>query len=135
MNKRVKQGDDDKNVGTIVGVGLTHTYKLMIRSPWRHEKPVSWRWNERSMDSFWKENQTNFEIQSQCSWNILITYSGLIFSCRTSAICKTADMSFKTRLEAKFKREYQTVELFFRQKPGSHLLYRSTRQTNLFFGD
>ena len=30
----------------------------------------------------------------------------------------TADMSFKSRLEADFKREYQNVEFLFRQRPG-----------------
>ena len=37
---------------------------------------------------------------------------------RTSAIYITADMSFKTRLQADFKREYQIVEFLFRQIPG-----------------
>ena len=37
---------------------------------------------------------------------------------RTSAICITADISFKSRLEADFKREYQNVEFLFRQRPG-----------------
>ena len=32
-------------------------------------------------------------------------------------ICITADMSFKTRLEADFKREYQNVEFLLRQRP------------------
>ena len=33
-------------------------------------------------------------------------------------MCITADMSFKSRLEADFKREYQNVEFLFRQRPG-----------------
>ena len=33
-------------------------------------------------------------------------------------ICITADMSFKSRLEADFKGEYQNVEFLFKQKPG-----------------
>ena len=37
---------------------------------------------------------------------------------KTSAICITADMSFNTRLEVDFKREYQNVEFLFRQRPG-----------------
>ena len=36
----------------------------------------------------------------------------------TSAISITADMSFKSRLETDFKREYQNVEFLFRQRPG-----------------
>ena len=36
----------------------------------------------------------------------------------TSAICITADMSFKSRQEADFKRDYQNVEFLFRQRQG-----------------
>ena len=48
----------------------------------------------------------------------MITDRDFILSDRTSAICITADMSFKTRLEAEFRREYQNVEFLFRQRPG-----------------
>ena len=48
----------------------------------------------------------------------MITDSDFILSDRTSAICITADMSFKSRLEAGFKREYQNLEFLFRQRPG-----------------
>ena len=47
-----------------------------------------------------------------------ITDSDFILSDRTSAICITADMSFDTKLETDFKREYQNVEFLFRQRPG-----------------
>ena len=49
--------------------------------------------------------KTKFEIPNEYSENILITDSDFILSDRTSAICITADMSFKSRLEADFKRE------------------------------
>ena len=62
--------------------------------------------------------KTKFEIPNEYSENILITDSDFILSDRTSAICITADMSFKSRLEADFKREYQNVEFLFRQRPG-----------------
>ena len=62
--------------------------------------------------------KTNFEIPNEYSENILITDSELILSDRTSAICITADMSFNTRLELDFKREYQNVEFLFRQRLG-----------------
>ena len=58
--------------------------------------------------------KTKFEIPNEYSENILITDSDFILSDRTSAICITADMSFKSRLEADFKREYQNVEFLFR---------------------
>ena len=44
--------------------------------------------------------------------------SDFILSDGTSAICITADMSFKSRLKADFKNEYQNVEFLFRQRPG-----------------
>ena len=62
--------------------------------------------------------KTKFEIPNEYSENILITESDFILSDRTSAICITSDMSFNTRLEADFKREYQNVEYLFRQRPG-----------------
>ena len=61
--------------------------------------------------------KTKFEIQNEYLDNILITDSDFILSDKTSAICITADMSFKTRLKADFKREYQNVESLFRQRP------------------
>ena len=48
--------------------------------------------------------KTKFEIPNEYSENILIMDSDFILSDRTSAICITADMSFKLRLEADFKR-------------------------------
>ena len=62
--------------------------------------------------------KTKFEIPNEYSENILITDSDFILSDRISAICITADMSFKTRLETDFKRKYQNVEFLFRQRPG-----------------
>ena len=62
--------------------------------------------------------KTKFEIPNKYSENILVTDSDFILSDRTSAIGITADMSFNTRLEADFKREYQNVDFLFRQKPG-----------------
>ena len=62
--------------------------------------------------------KTKFNIPNEYSKNILITDSDFILSDRTSAICITADISFKSRLEADFKRKYQNVELLFRQRPG-----------------
>ena len=53
--------------------------------------------------------KTKFEIPNEYSENILITDSDFILSDRTSAICITADMSFKSRLEADFQREYLGV--------------------------
>ena len=60
---------------------------------------------------------TKFEMANEYSENILITDSDFILSDRTSAIYISADMSFNTRLEADFKREYQNVEFLLRQRP------------------
>ena len=62
--------------------------------------------------------KTKFEIPNEYSENILITDSDFILSDRTSAIYITADMSFNTRLEADFKREYKNVEFLLWQRPG-----------------
>ena len=62
--------------------------------------------------------KTKFEMLNEYSVNFLITDNDFILSDRTSAICVTADMNFKSRLEADFKREYQNVEFLFRQRPG-----------------
>ena len=73
---------------------------------------------EKAEPTIGRNLKTKFEIPNEYSENILITDSDFILSERTSAICITADMSFKSRLEADFKREYQNVEFLFRQRPG-----------------
>ena len=62
-----------------------------------------------------KNVPTKFEIPNEYSENILITDNDFILSERTSAVCKTMNMSFKTILEADLKREYQNVEFLWRQ--------------------
>ena len=73
---------------------------------------------EEAESTIGRNFKTKFEIPNEHSENILITDSDFILSDRTSAICITADMSFKSRLEADFKREYQNVEFLFSQRPG-----------------
>ena len=73
---------------------------------------------EEVVPTIGKKFKTKFEIPNEYTENILITDSDFILSDRTSAICITADMSFNTRLETEFKREYQNVEFQFRQRPG-----------------
>ena len=62
--------------------------------------------------------KTKLEIPNEYSESIMITDSDFILSDSTSAICIIADMSFRSRLEADFRREYQNVEFLFRQRPG-----------------
>ena len=61
--------------------------------------------------------KTKFDIPNEYSENILIMDNDFILSDRTSAICITVDMSFNTRMEADYKREYHN-EFLFRQIPG-----------------
>ena len=102
-----------------VGVGLTHTEIFMIKKL-REVRETSEleRDEEEPEPTIGRNFKTKFEIPNEYSENVLITDSDFILSNRTSAICITADMSFKSRLEADFKREYQNVEFLFRQRPG-----------------
>ena len=103
-----------------VGVGLTHTENLMIKKlrEMRETSGLELDGEEAEPTTIGRNFKTKFEIPNEYSENILITDSVFILSDRTSAICITADMSFKSRLEADFKREYQNVEFLFRQRPG-----------------
>ena len=102
-----------------VWVGLTHTENLMIMKL-REVRETNWLEldQEEAEPTIGLNFNTKFEIPNEYSENILITDSDFILSDRTSAICITADMSFKSKLEADFKREYQNVEFLFRQRPG-----------------
>ena len=102
-----------------VGVGLTHTENLMIKKLKEVRETSELELEEEEPEPTIGRNfKTKFEIPNEYSENIMITDSDFILSNRTSAICITADMSFKSRLEADFKREYQNVEFLFRQRPG-----------------
>ena len=102
-----------------VGVGLTHTENLMIKKLREVRETSGLELDgEEAEPTIGRNFKTKFEIPNEYSENILITDSDFILSDRTSAICITADMSFKSRLEADFKREYQNVEFLFRQRSG-----------------
>ena len=60
----------------------------------------------RNWACYWKKIQNKLAIPNENSEKILITEKfDFILSDRTSAISRTADMNFKTRLEADFKRK------------------------------
>ena len=102
-----------------VGLGLTHTENLMIKKLRKMRETSELELDgEEDEPTIGRNFKMNFEIPNEYSENILITDSDFILSDRTSAICITADMSFKSRLEAYFKREHQNVEFLFRQRPG-----------------
>ena len=102
-----------------MGVGLTHTKNLVIKKLREVNETNGLELDEEEAEPAIGRNfKTKFDIPNEYSENILITDSDFILSDRTSAICIAADMSFKSRLEADFKREYQNVEFPFRQRPG-----------------
>ena len=102
-----------------VGVGLTHAKNLMIKKLREVRETNGLELGEEEAEPTIGRNfETKFEIPNEYFDNILITDSDFILSDRTSAICITADVSFKSRLEADFKREYQNLEFLFRQRPG-----------------
>ena len=102
-----------------VGVGLIHTENVMIKKLREVRESNGLKLDQEEAEpTIGRKFQTKFEIPYGYSKNILITDSDIILSDRTSAICITADMSFKSRLETDIKREYQNVEFLFRQRPG-----------------
>ena len=102
-----------------VGVGLTHTENWMIKKLREVRETSGLELDEEEAEPTIERNfKSKFEITNEYSETILLTDSDFILSDRTSAICITADMSFKSRLEADFKREYQNVDFLFRQRPG-----------------
>ena len=84
--------------------------------------------------------KTKFDIPIEYSENILIMDNDFILPDRTNAICITADMSFNTRMEAEFKREYRGVfvQAYTRiERPGgtSSFSLKSSRQILMLFSD
>ena len=118
--------DPTKSTGTSinvfvrgVGVGLIHTENLMIKKLKEVREANELELDEEEPEpNIGRNFKTKFEIPNEYSENIMITDSDFILSNRTSTICITADMSFKSRLEADFKREYHNVEFLFRHRPG-----------------
>ena len=84
-----------------VGVGHTHTENLMIKKLKEVRETKELELDEDEAEPTIRKNfKTKFEIPNEYSDNIMITDSDFILSDRTSAICITADMSFRSRLEA-----------------------------------
>ena len=102
-----------------MGVGITHTKSLMIKKFGEVRETHGLELDQVEAEPTIGRNfKIKLEISKEYSENILITDSDFILSDRTSAICITADMSFKSRLEVDFKREYQNVEFLLRKRPG-----------------
>ena len=119
LNQVRSTGTSSKIFVREAGVGLTHTENLKIKKLRELRETNSLELNQEGAEPAIGRNcKTKFEIPSKYSESILIIDSDFILSDKTSAICITAYMSFKTRLEADFKKEYQSVEFLFRQRPG-----------------
>ena len=100
-------GDVDKKFCPGMGVGLTHTENLMIKKLREMRETNGLDLDlEEAEPTIGRNFKTKFEIPNEYSENILITDSDFILSDRTSAISITLIMSFNTRLEADFKREW-----------------------------
>ena len=107
--------------GLRVGVGRTHTGKLLIKklklaretgdleaeTVEDPKKPVI----GSVVDSY-------FNLPNEYSSSIVLTDSDFILTNRTCAIAITADMSFRKALAADFKREYKNIEFLWKQRPG-----------------
>ena len=120
---------------------LTRTKNLIIKKLREVRETSGLELDEEEAEPTIGRNfKTKFEITNDYSESILITDSDFILSDRTSAICITADMNFKSRLETDFKGEYQNVEFLFRQRPGweewlrfPHQFHKSQANTCAFW--
>ena len=115
-----------------LGVGLTHTENLMMKKLKEVSETIELELDEEEAEpTIWRNFKTMFEIRNDYSEIILITESDFILSDRTSAICITADMSFKSRLEADFMNQYQNVEFLFRQRPVALTVERGIMEVSM----
>ena len=102
-----------------VGVGLTHTEKLIIKKLKlvRETGELETEDENAKKPSFGRNFDSYFD-PNHYSNNIVITDSDFIVTERTFAIAITADVSFKTALVADLKREYKNIEFLWKQRPG-----------------
>ena len=97
-----------------VGVGFTHTAKLLIkklriaRETGDLEAETG---KEPKKPDIGRLVESYFNLPNEYSSSIILTDSNFLLTNRTCAIAITADMSFKTALAADFKREYKDMML------------------------
>ena len=104
-----------------VGVGLTHTEKLIIKKLRRARETEDLEaetGEEPKKPDIGRVVVSFFNLPKEYSSSIIITDSDFILTNRTCAIAIAADMSFKTALAADFKREYKNIEFLWKQKSG-----------------
>ena len=104
-----------------VGVGLTHTEKLLLKKL-RVARGTGDLEAETGEDpkkpDIGRVVESYFNLPNENSSSIILTDSDFILTNRTCAIAITADMSFKTALAAVFKREYKNIVFLWKQRPG-----------------
>ena len=103
-----------------VGVGLTHTENLLIKKRVARETGdlEAETGEEPKKLDIRRVVESYFNLLNEYSSSIILTDSDLILTNRTCAIAITSDMSFRTVLEADFKREYKNVDFLWKQRPG-----------------
>ena len=99
-----------------VGVGRTHTEKLLIKKL-RIARETGDLEAETGED-LGRVFESYFNLPNEYSTSIILADSDFILTNRTRAIAITAVMSFRTALAADFKREYKNIEFFCEQRPG-----------------
>ena len=110
-----------------VGVGLTHAENLMIKKLKEGREISELKLDEEEAEPTIGRNfKTKFEIPNEYSENIMITDSDFILSDRTSAICITADMSFRSKLEPGLG-GMAALPPSVSQVPGKYLCFLVTR--------
>ena len=62
--------------------------------------------------------ESYINLPNEYSSSIILTDSDFLLTSRTCAITITVDMSFRTTLAADFKREYESIEILWKQRPG-----------------
>ena len=100
-----------------LGVGLTHTEKLLIkklriaRETGELEAEIG---EDLKKTDIGRVVESYFNLPNEYSSSIKLTDSDFILTNRTLAIAITADMSVRTELAADFKKEYKNIEFFWK---------------------
>ena len=104
-----------------VGVGLTHTEKLLIKKL-RIARETGDLEAETGEDpkkpDIRRVVESYFNLPNEYSSSITLTECDFILTNRLCAMATTADMSFKTALAADFKREFKNIEFLRKLRPG-----------------
>ena len=103
-----------------VGVGLSHSKNFIIKElkSARETGELETEGKNPEIPPFPRIFESHFDLPNHYSNKFAVTDNGFILTERTCAIAISADISFKTALAAKFKREYKIIEFLSKQRPG-----------------